>query len=140
MIIRSGKVTYGQSVFLRRFAEKIESRDAAGTRHVLNDDCRITWNVLGQMTRNDSSFDIRRPAGGEVNEEGYILSLVKGRLRRICGSKKQTHTESNRQRHSAGKLHKGSPFPSRFSGLGHFRNDHFLQFQLVELADFRVRQ
>jgi hypothetical protein len=45
------------------------------------------------MARDDSTFDISRPAGGKVDEESYGLSLIERLFRRDSGSDKKYQTE-----------------------------------------------
>ena len=77
MIVRTGKVTHGKAVGLGHLAKKINSRHAARSGHVLHDNRGIAGDMLGEMTRDDSPFDIRGAAGGKVDEEVYSFSLGK---------------------------------------------------------------
>jgi hypothetical protein len=38
--------------------------------------------MLREMARYDSSFDIRGPARGKIDDEVYVFPLVKGLFRR----------------------------------------------------------
>ncbi len=93
MIVRTGEITQGQSIFLGRLAEKIDSRHAARPGHVLDNHCGIAGNVFGQVARDDSSFDIRGSAGGEIYEKDNVLSLIERRLPGKRRSKRQEYAE-----------------------------------------------
>jgi hypothetical protein len=82
VIIGPGEVAQGQGIGLGLFAEIVDARDAAAARHVLHDDGRTAGNKAGQVPRDDTSFDVRRTAGAEIDEEGDGLSLIKRTLRR----------------------------------------------------------
>src|SRR6266850_2333581 len=114
MIIRSGKISDSQSVLLGRLAQEIDPGHSAGSGHVLHDHRRVAGDMPGQMTSDDSPFDIRRPARREVDKEGNILSLVKRRLRGEGKVDKRDRSEDQNQGNSAMELH------DRFSF--HFRN------------------
>ena len=105
MIVRPGKITQGESVRFRLLAEKINSRDAAGTRHILHHDQRIARNMAGEMTRDNSTFDIGWTAGGEVDQESYGLSLIKCLFRSKRGSENENPTEQKKHRCSYLNFH-----------------------------------
>jgi hypothetical protein len=63
---------------------------------LLDYDRGISRNVLGQMTRDNPPFDIRRPARGEVDKKNNVLALVERRLRSECRSKKQDRAEQEK--------------------------------------------
>ena len=82
MIIGSGKVPQGLAVGLGHLPEEIHSCHPACASHVLWNQSGLSRYMLREMARNDSSFDIRRPAGSKIDDEVYIFPLVKWPFRR----------------------------------------------------------
>jgi len=93
VIVRSGEITDGQTVLLGRLTEKIDARDSARAGHILDDDRRITGNMLGQMARDDSPFDIGGATGGEIDQEGNDFAAIKRAVRCVCRRSEQNKTK-----------------------------------------------
>src|ERR671918_245464 len=110
MIIGSGKIAHRQPVALGRLAKKVHPRHAAGASHVLHDKRRIAGDMLGQMTRDDSSFDICGTAGSKVNDEVYAFTLVKWPFRRNRWSDKKKQTEKSQDELPPLNIHSQSSF------------------------------
>jgi hypothetical protein len=51
--------------------------------------------MLREMPRYDPAFNACRPAGGEVDEEGQVLSLVKRPFRRSRRAHRQDKAQSD---------------------------------------------
>jgi hypothetical protein len=105
VIIGSSKIAQSQTVAFSHFAKKVDSNDAAGAGHILHDDGRISWNMSGQMARHDAAFDVRRPAGGVVDQEGYVLALVIGPFRSLDHQRGQEQVQEKKYGGMYGRFH-----------------------------------
>jgi hypothetical protein len=61
--------------------------------------------MLGEMARDDSSFDIRGPAGSEVDDEVHGFSLVKRSLCCWASGNREGKATRAKQDGSNEKLH-----------------------------------
>ena len=68
----------------RDFAEIARPDEAAGAVHVLYDDAGLALDMLDQVFGEQASFDVGRPAGGEIDQQRNALALVE-RLRGVEG-------------------------------------------------------
>ena len=63
------EVADGRAVFRRGVVEKIRRRQAAGTRPVHRDDCRIARNVLAEMAGDGAAIGVIGVGDRETDEE-----------------------------------------------------------------------
>ena len=74
-------------VVLCDLPQEIAGNHAAAAAHVLDNDRRISGNMLGQMLCDDATLDIGRTAGPVVDKHGDALALVELGLRTPCRNK-----------------------------------------------------
>src|ERR1043166_7627966 len=76
VVVRTGKVTHGEAVWFRHLAKKVHARDTARAGHVLGNKRGLAGYMLGEMTRDNSSFDVSWPAGSIINHKSYVFALI----------------------------------------------------------------
>jgi hypothetical protein len=58
----------------------VDTDQAAGAGHVVDDKHRIAWNILAHMACHDARVDVVAAAGGEGDDDPNCLALEKQSL------------------------------------------------------------
>src|SRR6266545_7245007 len=73
-------MAYGEAVWLGRFVHIICRNHASGAGHVVNNDSRITGNVLSHLAGDDPRIQIVAAAWCKPHDKADRFTLIKGRL------------------------------------------------------------
>jgi hypothetical protein len=67
----------GQAVGLRNSIDKIRGYHGAATRHVLNEEARVSWNMSAEMLGDEPRVCVISAARRRSGDNGDCFSLIK---------------------------------------------------------------
>src|SRR4030095_11802799 len=73
-------MAYGKPIRFGGFVHMVRRNHAPGAVHVLDNNRRITWNVLSHLARDDPRIKIIAATWGEPDNQADRLTLIKGFL------------------------------------------------------------
>ena len=75
--LRVGAHGDGHPIGLRLLSEIIHGIESVRSRHVLDDDARMSRYVIAQMTRKQTRVDVVAAAGRVSDQQGHGLAMIK---------------------------------------------------------------